>query len=108
MDIDTNQFFREATLRICGSLDLASAMQQCLLYIGNHIPASMTCAHIYDRELGIVETVAWAGVDFAETTNLRTPLPEEGRRQVELRRSQRIWVAARMADDAVGAESNEK
>ena len=37
----------------------------------------------YERELGIVETVARASLREAQTMNLRTPLGAHGRRQVE-------------------------
>ena len=37
--IDENRFFREATLRICGSLDVKTFLHQSLLYIRQFIPA---------------------------------------------------------------------
>jgi len=101
MRLDENQFFRGATLRICGSLELATAMQQCLKFIRRHLPAGMLCFHLYERELGIVETVARASLDGARAMDLRTPLGARGRRQVEDQRTQRIRVVARMGDDAV-------
>ena len=101
MKLDENLFFRGATLRICGSLELAPAMQQCLQYISRYLPASMLCLHLYVRDLGIVETVARAGLDWSEPMDLRTPLDARGRRQVEDQRSQRLRVVARMGDDAV-------
>ena len=39
MRIDEKEFFREATLRICGSLELEKALHHCLLYIVDFIPA---------------------------------------------------------------------
>ncbi|MGB5986328.1 MAG: sigma 54-interacting transcriptional regulator, partial [Desulfobacterales bacterium] len=99
--LDENLFFRGATLRICGSLELATAMGRCLVFIRRYLPASMLCFHLYDRELAIVETVARAGLEKAQAMDLRTPLGERGRRQVEDQRSQRIRLVARMGDDAV-------
>ncbi len=32
MIIDENEFFRQATLRICGNLDFEFAMQECLIF----------------------------------------------------------------------------
>ena len=101
MAIDDSEFFREATLRICGSLDIESAMQRCLRYLSRHLPASRLCFHIYDRELGIVETIAMATVDGSQAMALRTPLDALGRHQVEAQRSMRIKVVERMGDDAV-------
>lgn len=101
MTIDESDFFREATLRICGSLDIESAMQQCLRYLARFLPASRMCFHVYDRELGIVETIAMATVDGAQAMALRTPLDAKGRQQVEAQRSQRIKVVEQMGVDAV-------
>ena len=48
MTIDESEFFREATLRICGSLEIESAMQQCLQYLSRYLPATSMLFHIYD------------------------------------------------------------
>ncbi|MDA8139955.1 MAG: sigma-54-dependent Fis family transcriptional regulator [Desulfobacteraceae bacterium] len=99
--MDANEFFRESTLRICGSLDIEKAMQRCLHYWAQFIPASRLCFHVYDRESGIVETVAMSTLDHGEALTLRTPLSERGRRQVEEQRRSRTKLVARMGDDAV-------
>ncbi|MEJ2041163.1 MAG: sigma 54-interacting transcriptional regulator, partial [Desulfosarcinaceae bacterium] len=101
MNIEESIFFREATLRICGSLEIESAMQRCLEYLSRLLPATHLCFHIYDRELGIVETVAMATTDNGRAMALRTPLSSRGRQQVREQRSLRIKVVERMGDDAV-------
>ncbi|MGD8834066.1 MAG: sigma 54-interacting transcriptional regulator [Desulfobacteraceae bacterium] len=101
MTIDESEFFREATLKICGSLDIESAMQQCLVYLSRFLPASRLCFHVYDRELGIVETIAMATVHSSRAMALRTPLSSRGRRQVEEQRSLRIKIVERLGADAV-------
>ena len=78
MTIDENTFFRESTLKICSSLDIEKAMQRCLRFLVEFIPASRMCFHIYDRQLGIVETVAMATVSACEAMALRTPLSAPG------------------------------
>jgi transcriptional regulator with GAF, ATPase, and Fis domain len=99
--MDSNAFFRESTLRICGSLDIEKAMQRCLKYWVQFLPASRMCFHIYDRDSGIVETVAMTTVEHCEALSLRTPLSARGRRQVEEQRASRTKLVARMGDDAV-------
>ena len=37
--VDEKDFFREATLRICGSLEIEKALWDCLVYIRQYIPA---------------------------------------------------------------------
>ena len=58
--IDENLFFREATLRICGSLEVEKALWKALLYIRNHMPADRFSFHRYIREEQVFETVAYA------------------------------------------------
>jgi transcriptional regulator with GAF, ATPase, and Fis domain len=101
MRIDEKEFFSETALRICSSLDISKAMQNCLKYFSKFIPAQQLSFHIYDREIGIVETVAIAGLTSRETTALRIPLSAKGRKQVEAQRSMRIKYLKRLGDDAV-------
>ncbi len=101
MGIEASDFFREATLRICGSLDIEVAMQQCMHYLSRFLPATRLCFHIYDRERGVVETVAMATATSGRVMSLRTALSDRGRRQVEAQRSSRIKLVERMGDDAV-------
>ena len=99
--MDESHFFREATLRICGSLEIEKAMQQCLRFLARYLPATHMAFHIYDRELGIVETVAMATIDNARSMALRTPLSSQGMQQVEAQRAMRTKLVARARDDAV-------
>ncbi len=101
MTISESEFFREATLRICGSLEIESAMQRCLQYLSRFLPATHLCFHIYDRELGIVETIAMATAESSRAMALRTPLSARGRQQVEAQRSMRIKLVERLGNDAV-------
>jgi transcriptional regulator with GAF, ATPase, and Fis domain len=101
MTIDESEFFREATLRICGSLEIESAMQRCLQYLSRYLPATNMAFHIYDRDLGIVETIAMATIDSGRAMSLRTPISARGRRQVEEQRSTRAKLMERSGDDAV-------
>jgi transcriptional regulator with GAF, ATPase, and Fis domain len=101
MTIEESEFFREATLRICGSLEIEIAMQRCLQYLSRYLPATNIALHIYDHELGIVETIAMATIDSCRAMSLRTPISERGRRQVDEQRSLRTKLMERSGDDAV-------
>lgn len=101
MSIDESEFFREATLRICGSLEIEHAMQRCLQYLSRYLPATHLSFHIYDRQLGIVETIAMATATTCRAMSLRTPLAARGRKQVEEQRSMRTKLMERSGDDAV-------
>lgn len=99
--MEDSLFFREATLRICGSLEIEKAMHRCLQFLTQHIPATHMAFHIYDRGFGIVETVAMATVHGGRTMALKTPLSAEGRHQVEVQRSMRTKRVDRSGNDAV-------
>ena len=101
MTIEESEFFREATLRICGSLEIEIAMQRCLQYLSRYLPATNIALHIYDHELGIVETIAMATIDSCRAMSLRTPISARGRRQVEEQRSLRTKLMERSGNDAV-------
>ncbi len=63
MQIDKNQFFREATLRICGSLDTETSLHKCYEYIRTYIPSDlMVLCHYYpDAQKHVVLAVAMQG-----------------------------------------------
>jgi hypothetical protein len=48
--IDENDFFREATIRICGSLEIDKALWQLLAYLAGWMPVDAMAFHVYDRE----------------------------------------------------------
>ena len=54
-DID---FFHQATLRICGSLDMETMLTDCYEYIRKYIPANGMCLSIINRASETIEFVA--------------------------------------------------
>jgi transcriptional regulator with GAF, ATPase, and Fis domain len=99
--MDEKDFFREATLRICGSLEIEKALWRSLLYIRDFMPAGQMSFHVYHRDLGIVETVAHATPEAGRAMAIRSPLSPRGRRRVEAQRSIRVRVIDRLGDDPV-------
>ena len=77
MDVDENVFFREATLRICSSLDIGTALKRCFEYIRAFIPANGMTLHILDPDLNLLKFVASVGLNQVNERVL--PLPEKGR-----------------------------
>lgn len=80
MIVDENEFFRQATLRICGNLDFEFAMQECLLYLRSFMPADRLNLNLYDRGLGALRTIAIATPTEARRVNFVQPLDDEGRK----------------------------
>ncbi|MEW6185522.1 MAG: sigma 54-interacting transcriptional regulator [Thermodesulfobacteriota bacterium] len=60
MKFDEKEFFKEATLKICGTLDIEKALRECLLFFKNFLPVDEMNLHLYDRSQGAIITVAAA------------------------------------------------
>ena len=82
MVFDENEFFRQATRRICGNLDFEKAMQQCLFYLKAFMPADMLHLTIYDRGLEALKTIAMATPTEAKRVNIIVSLDDESRKIV--------------------------
>jgi transcriptional regulator with GAF, ATPase, and Fis domain len=83
--IDENEFFRNATLRICGSLEIGEAMCNCLRYLQEFVPGDRMFLQLYEPTLGSMRTVASADHDGGKQLDLLTPLPRAARDQVHRR-----------------------
>ncbi|MGV8056705.1 MAG: sigma-54 interaction domain-containing protein [Smithellaceae bacterium] len=77
--VDEKVFFLEATLRICGSLEIEKALWECLIYIRQYIPADMIFLNIYNPG-GIGETLARADLQGGQLASSKLTIPEEAQR----------------------------
>jgi len=75
--VDENEFFREATLKICSSLEIEKALCNVLIYLRQFIPADAIFLDVYDPGLGVIESVAGAGGDLVRNFSFpsRIPMP---------------------------------
>jgi len=81
--VDENKFFREATLRICGNLEIEQALYDCFMYIRNYIPTDVILFTTYDPSLGIAEIIARANVNGGELSSTKIILPVDARQHIE-------------------------
>jgi hypothetical protein len=72
---DDNEFFRKATLRICGDLRIEKALCDFLRYMREFMPVDRMFLQIYEPTLGAMRTMASADVDSGQELDLLTPLP---------------------------------
>jgi len=79
--VDENLFFREATLRLCSSLDIEAALKRCYEYISLYIPVRLMSLGIVDFEENTLRFVALVGADLPENYEHIMHLPERGRRE---------------------------
>ncbi|MBU3948684.1 MAG: sigma 54-interacting transcriptional regulator [Proteobacteria bacterium] len=83
MDIDSNEFFRQATMRICGSLDIETAMWKALEYMENFIPLTGMNLVLGEPGMPAIETLAQVSRYKIEKMDRIIPLPPETRSEVE-------------------------
>lgn len=81
--IDENDFFREVSIRICGSLDLDKALGSCFEYVTRVMPLDELLIVAYDRDLGCLRKIAAADLNGAHLTSEEIPLPPNLRRDID-------------------------
>ncbi|MCP3940152.1 MAG: sigma-54-dependent Fis family transcriptional regulator [Desulfobacteraceae bacterium] len=99
--VDEKVFFREATLKLCSSLEIERALHQCLLYIRRFIPAGRVGFHVYHQKAGLVETIAQATPQGGNAQAMKIALSARGKRQIEQRRLARVRLIEHLGDDPI-------
>jgi transcriptional regulator with GAF, ATPase, and Fis domain len=83
--IDENAFFRQATLMICGNLEIEEAMAACLQYMRPFIPVDRMFLQVNEPSLGAIRTIATATGDGGQKVDLLTPLHKKARDWIQRR-----------------------
>ena len=78
-----NDFFREFTFRICGSLNIGEALWRCLVYVRKILPADELVLSVYNPALGTLEVVARADDKGFVTEPESVPMPFHVRKELE-------------------------
>ena len=91
-------FFRDATLAICGSLDIEEALWHCLLCIREHMPADLLTLHLYEQDTGLLETVAYANVEGGKKCSFKNVLPDNILKDLNKRPPKGAWLVSRLED----------
>jgi hypothetical protein len=72
--LDKNKFFREATLRICGNLEIEEALQKLLKYLKNTMPVSEVFLQYFDKDYNALRSIASATESESHKLDLLSPL----------------------------------
>ncbi len=99
--VDPKDFFREATLRLCSSLEIERALHQCLLYISQYLPTDQMGFQVYDPDTGVVEIVAHSTLASGRARSEKVPLSPQGRKTIEKRGLDRIRLIRRLGEDPI-------
>ncbi|MBU1055860.1 MAG: sigma 54-interacting transcriptional regulator [Proteobacteria bacterium] len=83
MKINENHFFREATLRICSSLEIEKSLWDCFMFIRDYIPADIMLIAVYDPVHEIAEIIAKADSSGGELTSIKSVTTAETKKLIE-------------------------
>jgi len=76
MKLDENSFFRRATLRLCGTLDINSAFENLRQYLNNVFPVTEIALHLWEPGFRAVNCIAhscsYEDQSYEETISLST------------------------------------
>ena len=97
MRIDENEFFRQAALRICGSLDIGKAMADFVHYIKDYIPVSELTLSWLEPDSGIIRNLVNATPSGKTWVIPPIPVPKEIIRYIDERISG--WQEVRIEND---------
>ncbi len=81
--MDTNEFFRQATLRICGNLEIEEALQRLLLLMTDLMPVTKLYLQYYDEDYAAMRTIAYADETECKKLDLLTPLSDESKERAD-------------------------
>ena len=99
--VDENEFYRRASLRICGDLEIEKALHDCFLYLSEFIPAVEISVFFTDHEFHAVRMIAVASSEGGEMVNKIVPLPAKAISALEGSSLPDIRIVSNPEDDPV-------
>lgn len=94
--VGENEFFRDATLRICGSLEIEKGLRACFQYISQHLPADRIYLQRHEPDLGAMRIVVRADATSGERTDHLIPYTEEA--TAAMAEAARMWRDGEMPE----------
>ena len=77
--MNENELFREATLRICGNLEIDEALRELIRFLQKVMPVSNIYLQHYDDDYHAMRTIAYASNSGYGKLDLLTPLLKAAR-----------------------------
>lgn len=73
--MDENLFFKQATLLLCSSLDVETALWRCFQFVREHLPADAMYLNIYEPSISGIRYIAMADSDGGRKIEKSIKLP---------------------------------
>jgi transcriptional regulator with GAF, ATPase, and Fis domain len=83
--METSDFFRKATMRICGNLDIEVALRSTLLFLRDYIPLDRIFLQYYDQNYRAMHTIAMATANECKKMDSLTPLSKQAQGSADLK-----------------------
>jgi len=80
--MDKNEFFRKATSRICGNLEIKDALFSSLNFLRQKMPVDRMLLEYYEEGLNAMRTVAFATPEEGKMINMLTPMTLKARQEM--------------------------
>ena len=84
--MDENNFFRQATIRICGHLEIEKGMSSCLRFLEPFIPVETMYLQLYELNLGAMRVIAKATAKKGTRIDVLNPFTAEAKQSLAMRR----------------------
>ncbi|NQT62455.1 MAG: sigma 54-interacting transcriptional regulator [Candidatus Marinimicrobia bacterium] len=75
--MNKSEFFRQATLRICGNLDIEAALYSLLIFLQDHMPVTNIFLQKFEPGFNSMRTIAYANSNDCGSLDLLTPLTSQ-------------------------------
>ncbi|MEW6264747.1 MAG: sigma-54-dependent Fis family transcriptional regulator [Thermodesulfobacteriota bacterium] len=108
LPIDDKEFFRQATVKICGSLDISKALRNTLAFLRGYLPADGLAMVVYHPDEDAVETVAGVLNPGTDVLGLKIGIDQAYKTLIDQVYAQphqapQIRIVNRMSEDALSA-----
>ena len=80
--MDKNEFFRKATSKICGKLEIEKALASSLNFLRKEMPVDRMLLQLFEEGFNAVRTVASATPGGGKTDNLLTPMSSNAQQEI--------------------------
>ena len=99
--VDPKQFFQEATVQICGSLEIEKAMANTLRFLSTVLPADSMTLHLYRGDLGAMKILGYCSLEETRKLNYTVSLSSESIKLAEWPQRENVKFVNSPRTDAV-------
>ncbi len=102
MPVNDMDFFHQATIRICGSLEIDTVLENCFDYLKRFMPINAIYMNIYDPDMGAIRNIANKSEYAEKLWSSATVLTPEARAFVEEPKPSKVEIVNRPENHIVG------